>query len=71
MQQQTSFELQEQLQQLTPDQREVINLRFVEGYSINETALIVNKPTGAVKSLQNRALTNLRRYFLPKDQDAI
>ena len=71
MQQQTSAELQEQLKQLTAEQREVIILRFVEDYSLNETAQIINKPTGAVKSLQNRALTNLRKHYLPKDQDAI
>jgi RNA polymerase sigma-70 factor, ECF subfamily len=71
VQQQTSTELQDQLNQLTADQREVVVLRFVEEYSLNETAQILNKPVGAVKSLQNRALTNLRKYYVEKDQDAL
>ena len=71
MQQQTSVELRQQLKTLTPDQREVIVLRFVEEYSLEDTAKILHKPVGAVKSLQNRALTNLRKYYRPKAQDEI
>ena len=49
------------LQQLTPDQQQVIILKFLEGFSNQETAEIIDKPVGAVKSLQHRALAALQR----------
>jgi RNA polymerase sigma-70 factor (ECF subfamily) len=51
------------LQLLNDQQREVIVLRFVEDYSIAETAQIMQKSEGAVKALQHRALESLRRYL--------
>jgi len=58
------FERQVMLFQLVdrlPDeQRRVIELRFGEGRSIQETATAVGKSEGAVKQLQHRALQNLR-----------
>ncbi|MBI9050735.1 MAG: RNA polymerase sigma factor [Anaerolineaceae bacterium] len=68
-QRQLGDELQAQLMQVTPDQREVLVLRFVEQYSLQETAMIVHKPLGAVKALQNRALTNLRKFYKQKDSE--
>lgn len=49
------------LRQLTPDQQQVISLKFLQGLSNQEIATILNKPVGAVKSLQNRALASLQR----------
>jgi RNA polymerase sigma-70 factor, ECF subfamily len=46
---------------LTQDQRHVIILRFLEGFSLKETALIIGKKVGNVKVIQNRAITALRR----------
>lgn len=45
---------------LPPEQRRVIELRFGEGKSIQETAAAVGKSDGAVKQLQHRALEHLR-----------
>jgi RNA polymerase sigma-70 factor, ECF subfamily len=45
---------------LTDDQREVIHLRFVEGYSLEEVAALTNRNVGSIKSLQHRALARLR-----------
>lgn len=45
---------------LTPDQRSVIALRVVAGFSVEETAEIVGKRAGAVKQLQRRGLETLR-----------
>ena len=53
----------EKLQLLNDQQREVILLRFVEDFSIAETALIMQKSEGAVKALQHRALESLRRLL--------
>jgi RNA polymerase sigma-70 factor (ECF subfamily) len=49
---------------LTPDQRQVVILKFLEGWSNAEVAETLNKPVGAVKSLQHRALGALRRILL-------
>lgn len=44
---------------LTEEQRSVIQLRFVEGYSLEDCARILRKTTGAIKALQHRALRQL------------
>jgi RNA polymerase sigma-70 factor (ECF subfamily) len=51
------------LQHLTPDQRQVIVLKFLEGLSNQEVAKVLDKPVGAVKSLQHRALATLQRQL--------
>ncbi|MGH9145443.1 MAG: RNA polymerase sigma factor [Vicinamibacterales bacterium] len=51
-----------QLVERLPDvQREVIEMRFVEGKSIREIATSLERSDGAVKQLQLRALENLRK----------
>lgn len=47
------------LDRLTPDQREVVVLRFVADLSIRDVAAITRKRQGAVKMLQARALESL------------
>ena len=49
------------LGQLTPEQQNVVVLKFMEGYSNAEVGALMNKPEGAVKSLQHRALATLKR----------
>jgi RNA polymerase sigma-70 factor (ECF subfamily) len=53
------------LRQLTPDQQQVIALKFLEGLSNQETAEALDKPVSAVKSLQHRALSALQRILDP------
>lgn len=48
---------------LTPDQQEVITLRFGEGMTAAQVAEVMNKTTGAVEALQHRALASLRRIL--------
>ena len=48
---------------LTPDQRQVVVLKFLEGWSNAEVAESLKKPVGAIKSLQHRALGSLRRIL--------
>lgn len=50
----------EALSLLTPEQREVIHLRFVEDLPIEQVARMTGRNAGAVKSLQHRALRRLR-----------
>lgn len=46
---------------LTEDQRHVIILRFLEGFSLQETATIIGKAVSNVKVIQNRAISALRK----------
>ncbi len=46
---------------LTPEQRQVISLKYLENWENEEIARAMNKPVSAVKSLQHRALASLRR----------
>ena len=47
------------LMQLTPEQRQVIVLKYLEGLSNAEVARVLKKSVGATKSLQHRGLTTL------------
>jgi len=49
------------LWRLTADQRQVILLKYFEGLSNEEVAATLDKPVGAVKALQHRALDAMRR----------
>ena len=55
------------VRRLTQDQQQVILLKFFEGLDNEEIAQVLNKPLGAVKSLQHRALTSLKRTFLQEE----
>jgi RNA polymerase sigma-70 factor (ECF subfamily) len=51
---------------LTEDQRHVLILRFLEDFSLNETAAILRKEVSHIKVIQNRAIAKLRQslgYF--------
>jgi RNA polymerase sigma-70 factor (ECF subfamily) len=47
--------------ELTPDQQDVLALRFGDGYSLQETADLMQKNVNAIKALQFRALAALQR----------
>jgi RNA polymerase sigma-70 factor, ECF subfamily len=51
---------------LTEDQRHVIILRFLEGFSLRETADIMGKEVYNVKVIQNRGVAKLRKVLSPK-----
>lgn len=51
---------------LTQDQRHVIILRFLEGFSLQETATIIGKQVSNVKVIQNRAIASLRKALTTK-----
>jgi RNA polymerase sigma-70 factor, ECF subfamily len=57
-------EIRTALHMLTTDQRQVIALRFIEGWNIEEVAAAMQRPTGAVKALQHRALATLRKLLV-------
>lgn len=52
----------EALQHLTSEQQNVLALRFGQGYSLEETADVMQKKPNAIKALQFRALAALRHH---------
>ena len=51
----------EAVKTLKPEQAECVVLRFMQGMSLAETALVIGKSEGAVKQLQLRAMRALHR----------
>jgi RNA polymerase sigma-70 factor, ECF subfamily len=56
------------LARLTPDQRQVVTLRFLEEWDLAAVAASLDKPVGAVKALQHRALAALRRALQDREE---
>ncbi|HEU0295034.1 MAG TPA: sigma-70 family RNA polymerase sigma factor [Anaerolineales bacterium] len=48
---------------LTPDQQQVIALKYLDEWSNEEVAYALRKPVGAVKSIQHRALRSLHKLL--------
>ena len=53
------------LGQINPEQRAVVVLRMLEGYSTRETAVMLNVPEGTVMSRLSRALERLKGLLGP------
>jgi RNA polymerase sigma-70 factor (ECF subfamily) len=53
--------LEQAMAELTADQRQVLMLRFVEDWSLADTAQAMQRSVGAVKALQFRAIQALGR----------
>jgi RNA polymerase sigma-70 factor (ECF subfamily) len=49
------------IRRLTPEQQQVITLKFVAGLGTSEVATVMNKREGTIRALQLRALQSLRR----------
>lgn len=56
--------IQQALCTLDPLQQEVVVLRFLVGLSLQETATAINKSVPAIKSLQRRGLSALKRALM-------
>lgn len=57
--------LQQALARLSEEYRAVVVLRLVEGYSVSETAELLQVPMGTVASRLSRAQKELQRYLKP------
>jgi len=51
------------MQQLTPDQRQVVGLRFFGGLSSKEVGEVLRKSDGAVREMQRASIEKLRRLL--------
>jgi RNA polymerase sigma-70 factor, ECF subfamily len=59
-------EIRQAIQYLTPDQQKVIALKYLEDQSNEEIAQVLQKPVGAIKAIQHRALVNLQKLLTDK-----
>ena len=62
-------QVREAISQLSPEQQQVIMLKYLEGWDNKDVAQILKKPVGAVKSLQHRALVRLQKILHNKEND--
>ncbi len=65
----TCAEVRDALRRLGPDQRSVVTLAYVGGYTHDEIAHLLNLPLGTVKSRIRLGLRKLRRYLLVSSAD--
>jgi RNA polymerase sigma-70 factor (ECF subfamily) len=63
---QDSERVRQALRLLTDDQRQVVVLRYLEGWSSQEIAQVMDKSLGAVKALQHRGVAALQRILIEK-----
>ena len=59
------------LRKLTPEQRQVIVLRYLEDLSNAEIAESIEKPIGSVKALLHRGLDSLRRVLVSEREEDV
>jgi RNA polymerase sigma-70 factor (ECF subfamily) len=55
--------LREAMRHLSPDQQQVVSLKYLEVWENEQIARSMKKPVGSVKSLQHRALAALKRVL--------
>jgi len=55
--------LYEAISHPTDEQQAVIQFRFMENWSLEDTGRMMNKSANAIKALQHRALQSLQRYI--------
>jgi RNA polymerase sigma-70 factor (ECF subfamily) len=69
-QRQEQARLRAALLRLTPEQRQVILLKYLEGWENAEVAASLGKPVGAVKALHHRAINALKRMLAEQPAEA-
>jgi RNA polymerase sigma-70 factor (ECF subfamily) len=67
-QQQEKATIREAIMHLTPEQRQVVVLKYIEDYENHEIAGMLKKNIGSVKSLQHRALSTLRKLLAVEER---
>ena len=59
--------MQKLIENLSPDQQQVLTLKFVFNFPNADVAKILDKTEGAIKSLQHRALASLQKQLAQRD----
>ena len=60
----------ELIEKLSPEQQQVLTLKFVFNFANAEAATILGKTEGAIKSLQHRALVSLQKQLERREKTA-
>ena len=58
------------IRRLTPEQQQLVALRFIDNLEVAEVAEIMNRNPGAIHAMQHRALASLGRFFKAQDLEA-
>jgi RNA polymerase sigma-70 factor (ECF subfamily) len=58
-----SEQLRAAISLLTPEQKQVVVLKYLEEWELDAIAKTLDKPVGAIKALQHRAIESLRRIM--------
>jgi len=59
----------ELIERLSPEQQQVLTLKFVFNFANADVAKILDKTEGAIKSLQHRALASLQKQLAHEQQE--
>lgn len=62
----TDEELYEMIESLKPPAPEIINLRFVKGYTLKEISAMMGMNYNTVKTIEHRALEKLKKIILER-----
>jgi RNA polymerase sigma-70 factor, ECF subfamily len=60
--------LLEAIRRLTPEQQQVITMRFIDNLDVEEIARLTKRRPGAIHSMQHRALASLYRFLLEAEE---
>jgi RNA polymerase sigma-70 factor (ECF subfamily) len=60
----------ELIEELSPEQQQVLTLKFLFNFANAEAATILGKTEGAIKSLQHRALASLQKQIEKREKTA-
>jgi len=60
--------LLEAMRRLTPEQQQVIAMRFIDNLDVDEIARLTRRRPGAIHSMQHRALASLYRFLLEPEE---
>ena len=61
-------QLRAAVRRLTPEQQQVITMRFIDNVEVEEIARQMRRRPGAIHSMQHRALASLYRFLLEREQ---
>ena len=61
------MDLEEAMEQLSDDQRQLVSLKFIEGLGNEDVAAVMGRSPGAIRILQYRALAALRALLAPPE----
>ncbi|HEY9287093.1 MAG TPA: sigma-70 family RNA polymerase sigma factor [Candidatus Dormibacteraeota bacterium] len=56
------------IQRLTPEQQQIVSMRFVDGLEVEEIARLTHRSPGAIHSMQHRALASLYRFLMEEEE---